>query len=266
MQTPSESGGVAPPWSNGALSSLPGGELLELVYLADVVRWLMNSRPLPFAAAARELHNTLKSRDLPLYLRERSGDARRVEPAETFGIGAPRRRIYSRGIGASDGPVVAQRLPDGVAPGTSAALYWLHHVWGSGRYDETVLGNDAWPASRLAMSRDDAAGLWQPIPAADGVRTFDDLRRFRTGEGGKKWEPQHRAVLLKEYTDRITAGASPTRAQQSLASELGLGSRQAVRNQLNKAQGRQGTRKDDESQAHGWAKGLGARSKVQRIR
>lgn len=190
-------------------SRLPDGQHLGLVRLADVVRWLMKSRRLPFESVALDLHGVLAGLEgLVLYLAPHGLSARAVGASDTFGLDKHQqgRRVLSAGIGVPCSPAVSrQSLPDGVVPGVSAALYVVQHGWGSGKNTESILDREDLAASWLAMPCEQAAALWGGVTMAQEARPLSwvDLVAICHADKRSRWTPAMVAALRVEGAKRF---------------------------------------------------------------
>ena len=170
------------PWvAVAAYTSAKDKSPLHLVGLRELVLWLMQKNLLSFMDASSALHGALCSLGgrLILYVTtQKPGFARAVNDADTFGLLSVPRRVYSRGIGEqSVEKQPMSRLPAGVIPGISAALYYVGKGWGGGSFNESILEDANNPASCLAMTCEQAAEIW-----GAGFESELDSSRVWTGE------------------------------------------------------------------------------------
>ncbi|CAM3757145.1 hypothetical protein [Polaromonas hydrogenivorans] len=193
------------PWVNAPASMTPDGALLELVGLADVVRWLMTAKRLQFVPAVHAMHKALAGlADLGLYVADGKGLACAVGAGDTFGLDYPRwRRTFSRGLDGQGNPLPsipmqARSLPDGVTPGVSAALYMVLHQ--PNESDALI--------SRLAMQCEQAVQLWgcSAAPAVAVNASSDDKKHSDIWDGARLLATKTEliAVRVKNYTQRLS--------------------------------------------------------------
>lgn len=238
MTTNKKQPGPAPdkapkPWIGAPAGALADGGRLALVSLAELVRWLMQSRGLEFEAASQDLHDALAGlKGLRLYVRPPNSLMRPVGPSDTFGLTVRAgRRVFSAGIGLPPPPAPAppSMLP-GVTPGVPAALYFVRDCWGGGKCTADA---PAFLASTLAMPADQAAAIWgaeaqggaaRPLTWAECVAERRELRK------GSSWTDAQHAALLAA----IRAGKTPG----EMAADLGI-SRQTVEESVERARSKQ---------------------------
>lgn len=222
--TPDES---PAPWVNALLSAMPDGTRLELVRLADVVRWMMKTKRMHFAIAAQDTHKALAGlTGLELYFLTDAGGVAAIPPTHTFNL----TDSNSRGG-------LPSKLPDGVTPGLSAALFYVGRVWGDGRNSEAFLARKDQAATWLAMPCAKAAQLWGGVvvpnaeatvhelksvkTASDEPTTWRELVAFRKKHPRTDWSVEQKRIVKKEKLRRCaTPGASGV--AKAMALELNI--------------------------------------------
>lgn len=215
------------PWVSVSASMTPDGALLELVRLADVVRWLMTAKRLQFLPAVHAMHKALAGLEgLGLYVADGLGGARAVGAADVFGLTRPlRRRTYYAGIGMHAAPTVQpQLLPDSVLPGQSAALYFVRNVWGNGRNAEAIMDSEnvqAVEAARLAMPCEQAAALWGCTSVVVAIKPKAAMSAPAVKKTVNSWTPETKAQLLVDFN--TTLGRTVKERMAALADKWNTG-------------------------------------------
>lgn len=158
------------PWVNQPEFVLTDGptkdQTLGLVYLSELVKWLMKSKSLHFVPAVLALHKELTDRnDVVLYVANKTGTAHVVGLSDAFDPYANervRRRVYSPGVRigeygecySASSRNSATVLPP-VPTGQAAALDYVLKVWGDGRNPESIIDRADLEATKLAMTCND---------------------------------------------------------------------------------------------------------------